>query len=128
MQVFIIFLITQVTFTFKQSFILNGLIMLVTVALIGLQLFWTVNPHFKLDRHLFLYSNSTALIIFQIVVAISFIPFKTNVSALILTASYYSVAGILHHRLENTLYKNTIREYSFVIGFVFFIALLTLSW
>ena len=128
MQVFIIFLITQVTFTFKQNFILNGLIMATTVSVLALQLYWTVNPNYKLDKNLYMYSNSTAVMLFQLAVAISFIPFKTNVAALILTASYYSVAGILNHRLENTLYSNTIREYAFVIVFVFFIAVLTLTW
>jgi hypothetical protein len=128
MQVLIIFLVMQVTLTFKQHFAMNAIAMFLSSSLLSLQLFWTVNPEAQFNRNLLLYSNASGFILLQIAVMLSFIPFKTNVAALIFTAGYYSIAGIMYHRLENTLFKNVIREYSFVIGFVFLVAILTLRW
>jgi uncharacterized membrane protein YecN with MAPEG domain len=128
MQVLIIFLLMQVTLTFKQHFTLNAIVMFTSSLLLSLQLYWTVSPEAQFNKSLILYGNATAFILMQIAVLLSFIPFKTNVAALILTAGYYSVAGILYHRLDNTLFRNVIREYGFVITFVFFIAILTLRW
>ncbi len=128
MQVLIVFLIMQVTLTFKQNFTINGVVMLLSSLLLSIQLFWTVSPTDEFNRSILIYSNTTAIILLQLAVLLSFIPFKTNVAALILTAGYYSIAGIIYHRLGNTLFKNVVREYSFVIAFVFLIAILTLRW
>lgn len=128
MQVFIIFLLTQVSLTFKLSFILNGFILFGIGVILSLQLYWSVNPERIFNRRLVLYSVGLGLIMFELAMIISFIPFKTNVAALIFTALYYSLNGIIYHHLDGRLFKNTVREYAFVSIFVFFIALLTLNW
>ncbi|HRN69808.1 MAG TPA: hypothetical protein PLS49_01375 [Candidatus Woesebacteria bacterium] len=127
-QVFIVFLLTQVSLTFKLSFILNGLILFVIGIILSLQLYWSVNPEATFNKKLILYGVGMGIILLEIAVAVSFIPFKTNVAALIYTALYYSLNGVVYHYLDGRLFKNTIREYAFVSIFVFFIALLTLNW
>lgn len=128
MQVFIVFLLTQVSLTFKLSFILNGLILFVIGFILSLQLYWSVNPERIFNKKLLLYGAGMGLLLLELAVVVSFIPFKTNVAALIFTALYYSLNGIIYHYLDGRLFKNTVREYAFVSIFVFFIALLTLNW
>ncbi len=128
MQVFIIFLITQVVLTFKLSFFFNGIVLLIVGTILSIQLFWSVNPEAIFNRKLLLYSIGIGILLSELAVLVSFIPFKTNVAALIFTAFYYSLNGIIYHFIDGRLFKNTIREYTFVSVFVFFIALLTLNW
>jgi len=63
----------------------------------------------------------TALIVY-------FVPLRTAVYALFLTATYYSVTGIIHHHIDEKLFTETIREYLSVWVFVLVITLLSLSW
>lgn len=128
MQVFIVFLLTQVSLTFKLSFILNGGILFFIGTILALQLYWSVNPEATFNRKLLLFSIGMGILLFELAVIVSFIPFKTNVAALIYTALYYSLNGIVYHYLDGRLFKNTVREYAFVSIFVFFIAFLTLNW
>lgn len=128
LQSFIIFLLLMVIFTFKQNFIINGIASGVVAGILSLQLYWSVTPDALFNRRLMDYALSTAILLFQFSVMISFIPLKTNVAALIFTAAYYSLTGIIHHHLGNRLFPNIIKEYIFVFIFVCFIAILTLQW
>lgn len=128
LQSFIIFLLLMVIFTFKQNFIINGIASGVVAGILSLQLYWSVTPDALFNRRLMDYALSTAILLFQFSVMISFIPLKTNVAGLIFTAAYYSLTGIIHHHLGNRLFPNIIKEYIFVFIFVCFIAILTLQW
>ncbi len=128
LQSFIIFLLLMVIFTFKQNFIINGVASGVVAGILSLQLYWSINPEASFNKKLMSYAVSTAFLMFQFATIISFIPLKTNVSALVFTAAYYSLTGIIHHHLGNRLFPNIIKEYIFVFIFVCFIALLTLQW
>ena len=96
--------------------------------LLSLQLFWSI----RLDRHLnkdvLTYSLFTALLMLEAGLIVSFIPSRTAVYALFLTATYYSVTGIIHHHIDEKLFEETIREYVSVWIFVLVITLLSLSW
>lgn len=128
LQSFIVFLLLMVIFTFKQSFIINGIASGLVAGVLSLQLYWSVTPDALFNRRLVDYALTTAILLFQFSIIISFIPLKTNVSALMFTAAYYSLTGIIHHHLGNRLFPNIIKEYVFVFIFVCFIALLTLQW
>ena len=64
----------------------------------------------------------------EITLVASFIPLRTAVYALFLTASYYSVTGIIHHHIDEKLFAETVREYVSVWIFVLVITLLSLNW
>ena len=128
LQSFIVFLLLMVIYTFKQNFLINGFASGVVAGVLSLQLYWSVSPDAVFNRKLMNYAVMTALLLLQFAIIISFIPLKTNVSALIFTAAYYSLTGIVHHHLGNRLFPNIIKEYIFVFIFVCFIAILTLQW
>lgn len=128
LQVFIMFLLSQVLLSFKLNFILNFIFILISSLILSLQLFWSLHPESNFNSRLLIFSNSAALLLAEAAILLSFIPLKTNVQALILTATFYSLNGIIYHYLDNRLFKNVVREYAFVAIFVFFIAILTLNW
>ncbi len=128
LQVFIMFLFSQVLLSFKLNFLLNFIFIFISAVILSLQLFWSLHPEASFNKRLLMFSNSVAILLAESAILISFIPLKTNVQALILTATYYSLNGIIYHYLDSRLFKNVIREYAFVAIFVFFIAILTLNW
>lgn len=127
-QTLLIFLAMQVLFSLKLNFLVNSLLAGVVTFPLITQLVWTVNPQDKYDRSVLKYSYIVTLIIMEIILTISFIPLKTSIQALVVTACYYSASGIIYHYIDNKLFKQIIREYLFVIFFVFVIAFLTLQW
>ena len=128
LHVLVMFLLMQVVFSFKNHVFINILVVFMVGGLLSIQLYWSVKPDAKFHKNLLLYALSTAILLSEIVTAISFVPFKTNVASLIITTIYYSLAGILYHHFDGRLFRNVIREYLFVAVFVFSIAFLTLRW
>ena len=127
-QTLIIFLIAQVTVSFKQNFLINSVLLLVGSTPVAAQLFWTLDPIHEFKREIMNYGLLVGFLIMQLAIILSFVPLRPSIAALIITATYYSLAGILYHYIDHRLFKNVIREYIFVVIFVIIIALLTLQW
>lgn len=127
-QTLIMFLIAQVMLSFKQNFLVNSIILFFATIPLAIQLFWTLDPITELRREVRSYGIVVGVLILQLTSVISFVPLKSSIAAVLVTASYYSLTGLLYHHLDQRLFKNVIREYLFVIIFVIIIALLTLQW
>ena len=127
-QAFTLFLFFNVFFSFKYNFIVNVIGAGMSSFLLSLQLFWTIRLNQYLEKDVITYSLFTALLIMEATMVASFVPLKTPIYALFLTATYYSVAGMIHHHIDEKLFKETIREYVSVFIFVLVITLLSLSW
>jgi len=127
-QAVVSFLFFNVLFSFKYNFLINMIGAGISTFLLSLQLFWSIKLNRYLDKEVLVYSVLTALLMVETSLIVSFIPLRTVVYALFLTATYYSVTGIIHHHIDEKLFKETIREYVSVWVFVLIITLLSLSW
>ncbi len=127
-QTFVMFLAASVMFAFHLNPFLNGLLMFIITFLLSLQVLWSVRPKVFVERNLIHYSIFISTLVVQLGIVLSFIPIKLSIAALIITAVYYSVCGLLYHYIEQKLFSQTIREYVFVICFVCAIVLLSLQW
>jgi len=127
-QTFMVFLLMLVLFFFKQSFLVNGLIASILTIPFITQLSWTVNPNAAYDKDLLKYTWVVGIVTFEVAVLVSFIPLKSSIGALLMTAIYYSLTGLIYHFLDHKLYQQVVREYVFVLLFVVAIAFLTLRW
>jgi hypothetical protein len=127
-QTVIVFLFSNILFSFRGSYITNALAAGTVIFPLSLQLYWSVKLNLEIEKQLILYSFLTATVISQVAMIVSFVPFKPSISGLILTSSYYSLSGLINSYLDDRLFKQTIREYLFVLGFVILVALLTINW
>jgi len=127
-QSLLVFLLANVLFSFKQNAFINGGVMFVAVLPLALQLLWTVKLNKKLERKLLSYSFLIAVMIGQSTILMSFVPLKSTILALFVTALYYSLGGIIYHFIDDRLFKNVVREYMLVLGFVSILVLLSVSW
>jgi hypothetical protein len=107
---------------------MNGMIAFLLIFPLSLQLFWSVKPEVTVRNQLFVESFLITVLIMQIVMTISFVPLKAPIFSLFVTACYYSLTGIIYHKLDQRLFKQTINEYLFVFVFVLIVCLLTVRW
>jgi hypothetical protein len=122
------FLIFNLILSFKLNFFLNFLAVLVVLFPLTLQFIWSVNPKTTLDRISILYAMILSLIVAEVALVFSFLPIRATVFSLLLTACLYSLNGLFYAFLEERLFKERIREFLFVLGFVFVIILLSIRW
>lgn len=127
-QSFVAFLIFNILFSLRQNFLVNGLGAGIITFPLALQFLWTIKLDLVLEKQVLANSAFIALLMFELAIILSFIPLRTSISALLLSACYYSFIGLTTAYMDNRLFKNTIREYLFVLGFVLVITFLTLNW
>lgn len=127
-QTVVMFLMVNVLLSLRMHFMVNAVVTFMLVFLLSLQLLWSVKPKISLDRKLISYSLFIAFCVSQVMIIASFVPLKSSIVSLLITASYYCLSGLLYHYIDQRLFKQTIREYLFVIGFIVCIVLLSISW
>jgi len=127
-QVLLFFLIINVILSLQLNFLINGISLLLLTAVMLLHLLWTVKLDLIIEKEIFYYCSIIGIIMAELAVWLSFIPMRAAISALLLSASYYSLAGLVYSYFNKRFFKEIIREYIFVIGFVILISFLSLRW
>ena len=127
-QTILAFFIFNVLFFLRQNFLFNMFVVAVIIFLLSLHLFWSIKLKNFFEREVVFFALLLALMASEITFLLSIIPIKPTIASLFLTSFYYSLAGIFYHLIDEKLFKETIREYLIVLGFVSLITLLTLSW
>ena len=127
-QTVISFLAFMLIFSFRQIFIINGILVGGISFILAIQLLWSIKLDKRIDKEIYKLAGFIALIISQFALIASFIPLKNTIYALLLTSGYYSISGLIYSYLDQRLFKETIREYLSVLGFVILITYLSISW
>ncbi len=127
-QTFLAFLIFNVIFSFKLNFALNAVLVFIVIFPITMQLMWSIKLKIHSEPYVRQYAFLISLLLSQLASLISFVPVKSTIFALLITASYYSLSGLLYHYADQKLFKQTVREYVFVAGFVCVIVFLSIQW
>lgn len=127
-QTIIGFFLFNTLFSSRFAFLLNAFIVSLTVFLMAMQLIWTLRLNLRIEKEILLFALLTASIVGQLALVVSFIPMEPAISALFLTASYYSLSGLIFNYLDQRLFKETVREYLTVWVVVLAISLLSLRW
>ncbi len=124
----LVFIVTEVLLSFRLPFIANAGIIFIIIYGLAVQLLWSVQPTKTLHKTVLFHAMILTFLIAQFVILFSFVPLRSTILALIVTASYYSLGGLFYHYLDNKLFKTTIREYVIVSIFVMVVVLLTIPW
>ena len=122
------FLVFSLIFSFKLNFVFNALLVFILALPLITQFYWSNNPKTVLETNVKKYALLTALIIGQGALIFSFVPFPSNVFALILTSIFYSVGGLFQAYIEERLFKERIQEFIFVLIFILIMSLFSINW
>ncbi len=121
------FFFLNILFSLQQFFIVNALAAGIMGLVFGVQLLWTIRLKKYLDKEVLRYALFVALVLFQAALIISLLPLQSSVYALFITATYYSLTGLIHHFIDQRLFKETVREYIVVWVFVLVITLFAMG-
>lgn len=124
----VVFLSVTIIFSTRSISLINMIEIIPLVFILSLQSLWSVNLVEKITFELILYSAVVALSIGELAFALSFWPIQVSTAALLMTATYYSLVGIIQQHIMGRLFRNTISEYIFAIVFTIFIALISTNW
>lgn len=125
-QVLVFFLITNVLFSLKGNFLLNGIGVMILSFPLALHLLWSVKPRVDLENKVINYAFFISWLLMELAVVFSFIPINASMVSLFITSSYYSLGGLLYSSLEKKLFKEVVREYIVVWIVVFLIVFLSI--
>ena len=110
------FLVTNTLFSFNLPFVVaSGLVAVVHLPLIAMSI-WTVQLRNHLDQTDWLLTALLTLAVFELSVALSFIPYPVWVIGLLIMSLLYIGLGVFQSYLKGRLFLKTIREYSLVTG------------
>ncbi len=125
-QTITIFFLTNFLFSLKFDPVTNGGIMFIIGFLFSVNFFWTIKLDSFIDRRLIKYGLLVAVILAEETICFSFLPFETSILSLLLTATYYSLTGLIYAFLDERFFKEVIREYLTILIIVFLISFITL--
>ncbi len=110
------FLITNTLFTFNLPFAVTaGLVAAFHFPLIAMSI-WSVQLRSKLDRTDWALTGLLTLAVFELSIALSFIPYAVWAIGLLIMSLLYIGLGVFQSYLKGRLFIKTIREYSLVTG------------
>ncbi len=124
----VVFLSVSIIFSTRSISLFNMIEIIPLVFILSLQSIWAVNLEERITFELILYSVVVALSIGELAFALSFWPIQISTAALLITATYYSLVGIIQQHMMGRLFRNTIKEYIFAIIFTILIAFISTNW
>jgi len=113
-------------FSLHLPWYLTGLLVGLTHAPLTFLSLWSVRLESKIESDILQLTTLFSLLLFEMGLVFSFLPFSVWYSALFIMSFFYIGLGILHNYLQERLFENTLFEYLLVAGFVgliFFISL-----
>lgn len=117
-------IVTSLRLGFLYNFILFGLLSFP----VTLHFLWSVNPAEHIDRNYIKYAFFISLVVGEAGLFFSFIPINPPVFALVGMSIFYCLCGIFQAFVGERLFRERIREYAFVFGFILVLVFLSLKW
>lgn len=127
-QSLVVFFFSNLILSFKLNFFITGVLFFMLGASMATHLFWSIKLDMHWEKQVIHFGLLVGLILWQIGLAISFIPLQSSIMALFISTVYYGVGGLIYLHLDSRLFKETIREYVFVLIFIAIIVFFTISW
>ena len=126
-QILIIFILCNVILSFNLHFLLTTITVTTILFPFGVQMLWSLKPQITLDPKVIPLAALAAYMVSQIVLISSFITIPSSMVALLITATYYCLIGLMFHWLEERLFPQTVREYITVLIIMLIITILTIG-
>ena len=111
------FLTYSLIISLRMNFLFNFIAIFLASLPLSIQLLWSVAPSDLVERHLWRYAMFSSLILAETGVILSLMPLNQSIFALVLTAIFYSLNGLIQVYLQQALFKERVREYLIVLGF-----------
>ncbi len=124
----VFFLMYTVLLSFRLHFLFNAFF----GALISWPLFfhgiWMSSPKAVLEERIYKFATVLTILLSFAVLVLNFMPIKTSIFALYNVAVAYVLLGITQEIIQDTVFRERIREYLIVFSLMTVLVLLTAGW
>lgn len=124
----IAYLLTQYLMSFRFGPFLSTIGSMLIIYPLALHVFWAVNPKVYISKELYKYAGYVVILAGQVIYVFSYLPIRTEIRALVVSACFYSFAGLVYLHIERMIMTTRIREYIIVLVFIILLALLSAQW
>ena len=124
----VLFLIFTVLFSFRLNFLFNtffGGLLSWPVFFHGI---WSSSPRAVLEERVYKFATILSFLLSFVICILNFVPIKTSIYSLYTVANAYVLLGITQEIIQNTVFKERIREYLAVFGVMSLLVILTAIW
>jgi hypothetical protein len=128
MTLIVLYLCATVVYSLRLPFWSNFIIITPVSIILSLQFLWTAKLESSLTKPNILYSIIIGLGVGEMASVLSFWPILSPSFSLLLTAFFYTFAGIVQLHFLERLFKPAIREYIAVLICVFLLTYFTTPW
>lgn len=127
--VLVFYLLTQILVSFNLHWTVLGILTGVFAWILGMQLFWTLDPSEELTSEVKSLSLFQGFAVGYLMILMSFAPFVLETPRpMIVTGTFYVLSGILSTYQDPILFRQRLREYFSILLLLVLAALLTLRW
>ncbi len=115
-------------FSNRLPFYVNGVLVGIFHFPLIFLFLWAVKLEARIDAKIIQISLLLTLLIVELAIAFSFLPFSVWNISLFLMSFLYVGLGVVQSYLQERLFKNTLTEYSMVAGFICILFFVLLPW
>ncbi len=124
----ILFFLFTVLFSFRLHFLLNAFFGGVLAWPVFFHAVWIASPKAVLEERVYKFSTILGVLLSAAILILSFLPIKTSVYAIYTVAVSYVLIGVTQETVQDTAFKERIREYLIVFAAMTVLFLLTAQW
>ena len=124
----VIFLVTNIIYSLRLPFWQNMIIVVVSGFVLALQSLWSIKLETKISTEFVILSILVGIVLGELAGTLSFWPVENSTYSLLISASYYTIAGVIQQHLLGRLFNNIIREYIIVFIFCLVLTYLSAQW
>lgn len=122
------FLLYTVLYSFRLNFLLNFFFGLLLAWPLFFHSIWSANPKAVLEERIYKFATIVTTLLSGAIFFLNFIPIKTNIYALYTVAIFYLLSGITQEIINDTAFKERVREYLIVFSVLSVLVFLSASW
>jgi len=122
------FLIFTVLYSFRLNFLVNGFLGLLIAWPLFFHSTWSANPKAVLEERVYKFATINTVLLAFAVLLLNFVPIKTNIFALYTVAIFYLLSGITQEVINDTVFRERVREYLIVFGVLSILVLMSANW
>jgi len=122
------FFIFTVLYSFRLNFLVNGFFGLLIAWPLFFHSTWSANPKAVLEERVYKYATINTVLLTAAILLLNFVPIKTNIFALYTVTIFYLLSGLTQEIINDTVFRERVREYLIVFGILSFLVLLSANW
>lgn len=124
----VLFFVFTVLFSFRLHFLLNAFFGGLVAWPVFFHGVWMASPKAVLEERIYKFATIVSVLLSSAILLLNFMPIKTSIYAIYIVAVSYVLIGVTQETIQDTAFKESIREYLVVFAAMTVLLLLSAQW